>query len=53
MEVKKESLIVFSDISILDVKALLKIHSSPFIVMKNHLEILGILDEGFFFEEIG
>ncbi|MGG3556792.1 sigma 54-interacting transcriptional regulator [Peribacillus frigoritolerans] len=52
MEVKKESLIVFSDISILDVKALLKINSSPFIVMKNHLEILGILDEGFFLKRL-
>ncbi|MGJ3197466.1 sigma-54 interaction domain-containing protein [Peribacillus frigoritolerans] len=52
MEVKKESLIVFSDISILDVKSLLKINSSPFIVMKNHLEILGILDEGFFLKRL-
>ncbi|MEY8755757.1 sigma-54 interaction domain-containing protein [Peribacillus frigoritolerans] len=52
MEVKKESLIVFSDISILDVKSLLKINSSPFIVMKNHLEILGILEEGFFLKRL-
>ncbi|MFC9598709.1 sigma-54 interaction domain-containing protein [Peribacillus butanolivorans] len=51
-ELKKESLIVFSDISILDIKSLLKIHSSPFIVMKNHLEILGILDEGFFLKQL-
>ncbi|PEJ34224.1 transcriptional regulator [Peribacillus butanolivorans] len=51
-ELKKESLIVFSDISILDIKSLLKIHSSPFIVMKNHLEILGILDEGLFLKKL-
>ncbi|MGE7767266.1 sigma-54 interaction domain-containing protein [Peribacillus sp. NPDC096540] len=51
-ELRKESLIVFSDISILDVKSLLKINSSPFIVMKDHLEILGILDEGFFLKKL-
>jgi len=52
MELKKESFIVFSDISISDVRALLKINSSPIIVMKSEMEILGVLEERLFWKNI-
>ncbi|WP_052343495.1 sigma 54-interacting transcriptional regulator [Bacillus massiliigorillae] len=51
MELKKDAFIVFSDISLLEIESLLKIQNAPVLVMKNHLEVLGIIDENTFWRK--